>query len=258
MERPSRMSKEELAERIQKGDTKWIPLLWGQVERLIQWKANRFYRSHPDRCGRYGVTVEDLIQEGFFAFLKAVESYNPQSGYTFSTFLTYPLKTSFNAMIGLRTQKGRNDPLSNSVSLSAPTADDESIELSDAIPDKQAEEAFQSAEMSDYIRRLHHDIDTVLGRLNEDERQAIIATFFDNMSMTDAASCAGVDYNRIAALRASALRKMRNPAIGRELCKYQEDIIDRYGYRGGGFGNYRHTWTSSTERTALKLMEGFE
>lgn len=252
------MSKEELAELIQKGDTKWIPLLWEQVERLIQWKANRFYCSHQDRCGRYGVTVEDLIQEGFFAFLKAVESYNPQSGYTFSTFLTYPLKNSFNAMVGLRTQKEYKDPLSNAISLSAPTADDESIELSDAIPDEQAQEAFQSAETSDYIRRLRHDIDTVLSRLNEDERQTIRTVFFGNRKLTQAAALVGVDYSRIRAIHAHALRKMRNPAIGRELRKYQEDIIDRYGYRGGSFGNYRHTWISSTERTVLKLMEGFE
>lgn len=248
------MSNEELAERIQKGDKKAIPLLWDQVKQLCHWLAYRFGSSNYKRCNQYGITIEDLEQESFFAFLQALKAYSPKSGYTFTTFLKYPMKTSFNNMLGFRTQKGYKDPLSNSVSLSAPTADDESIELSDAIPDEQAEEAFQSAEMSDYIRRLHHDIDTVLGRLNGEERQAIIATFFDNMSMTDAASCAGVDYNRIAALRGSALRKMRNPAIGRELCKYQNDIIDRYGYRGG-YNNFRYTFTSSTERAAMKLIE---
>lgn len=248
------MSNEELAERIQKGETKCIPLLWDQVQRLIYWKAHRFYRAHYERCTQYGVTIEDFTQEGYFAFLQAVKAYNPQSGYTFSTFLSYPLKNAFHDMIGLRTNKKWHDPLSHSVSLSAPTADDDSIELSDAIPDEQAEEALEAVETSDYIGRLRQDIDTVLGRLNEDERRAITSIFFCNMTAKEAAAPLGVDSYKIRSLEASALRKIRNPAIGKELRKYREDIISRYGYRGG-WSNYRHTWTSSTERAALKIME---
>ena len=44
-----------------------------------------------------------MKQEGYFAFLDAVQAYSPASGYRFTTYLHYPLQNRINALLGVRT-----------------------------------------------------------------------------------------------------------------------------------------------------------
>ena len=74
------LTNEVLAIHIQNGETDLIPQLWAQVRALICRYALRFHDRQQERCEASGATVDDLIQEAYFAFLQAVQAYDPAAG----------------------------------------------------------------------------------------------------------------------------------------------------------------------------------
>lgn len=125
------MSNEELAQQSNR------EALWEQVKRLLYQLARRFYRRYgADCCARRGVTLEDLYQESYLAFLEAVKAYKPAGPYRFTTYLSKASESRFRACMGLR----RRNPLDISDSMNAPTLDDgeRTVEAGDLIPDPKA------------------------------------------------------------------------------------------------------------------------
>ena len=133
------MTNEELAQRIKAGEKDLLGQLWEQTERLLRYLIERELRvsDKEERAEAAGVTREDLYQEGYFALLQAVEAYDPETGFTFSAFLKYPIKSAVNKAIGIRTAAGRNDPAAGAVSLDAPVSgeDGEDDALVEALKD---------------------------------------------------------------------------------------------------------------------------
>lgn len=99
------MSNEELAQAIKIGERDKLLPLWEQVRRFAYQQARRWAAA-----GRGGVTVEDLVQEGFLAMLDALERWRPEAG-TFLSMYSMRLKAAFTLAIGQRTQRDRLDPL---------------------------------------------------------------------------------------------------------------------------------------------------
>lgn len=64
------MTNEELVERIKNGEPEKIPELWDQVYKLIHLRAEKWLNGRESVNGH---SVDDLIQTGFFAFLKAID-----------------------------------------------------------------------------------------------------------------------------------------------------------------------------------------
>lgn len=77
------MTNEELVERIRAGDADIIEL-WEQMRRYIR-KVARRYEEHAE--------LDDLMQESFFALIKAVALYDPDGGATFKTYLHFWLRS---------------------------------------------------------------------------------------------------------------------------------------------------------------------
>ena len=129
------MTSEELVAEIQAGSVDLTGQLWEQVEGLVKWKAKRIM-TVLEGCPGRGVEFEDLYQSGYLAMVAAVDTYDPASGASFSTWLMYHLKTVFAEATGYRTQKGRQEPLNNYTSLDTPLSDDaDSDDLMDVIAD---------------------------------------------------------------------------------------------------------------------------
>lgn len=53
----------------------------------------------------------------------------------------------------------------------------------------------------------------------------------------------------------AALRELRKPSRAKKLRPYMEEYIMAYAFSGCGVENFNRTWTSSTERTALRVMD---
>jgi len=80
----------QVSELLKKGDTAKTVLL----------KANMRLVFHIAKYYRYrGVAYPDLVQEGIFGLIKAVEKYNPDRGFRFSTYASWWIKQSISRSI---------------------------------------------------------------------------------------------------------------------------------------------------------------
>ena len=134
------MTNEEMAVCIQNGDESKIPELWEQVRGLYMKKAFTYYGSHRELCARCGVELEDIQQQSFFAFLRSVEEFQPDSGLLFNSFINYPFQTEMQNLTGTRTALTRLDPLNSCASLDKEmeTDDGSGDTLGDFVPDPNA------------------------------------------------------------------------------------------------------------------------
>jgi RNA polymerase sigma factor (sigma-70 family) len=243
------MSNEELARRIRAGEADLICQLWEQVRRLVFLLLSRFTAGREPAIARAGLTREDLEQESFLAFCDAINTYDSGRGYKFSVWLNYPLKKRINSALGLRTS--RQDAMTGAASLDAETAD--GLTLLDALPDPASGQAFDNVLESVYREKLRADLDTCLDRLPPASRSVVKCRYFHRMTLRQAAAVTGVSYSWAREMERKALRKL---AGARELQEYRADVISRLAYRGG-LRAFRHSWYSSTERAAEKLVDTF-
>lgn len=87
----------------------------------------------------------------------------------------------------------------------------------------------------------------------EYENKVIQLRYRNNMTMKAAGELIGVTGQTIRDVESKALRKLRYPSVKRLLQdKYEVVISEAYH---SGVGRFKTTWTSSTERAALKLNE---
>lgn len=109
--------------------------MWQQAERLVNSKfRGLYYHYGPSQCAAHGVTLDDLYQEGWFAFLAAVRAYKP-GGWKFNTYLHYACKNRFRAAMGT----DRPCPLNMADSLDQPiTGENKSGKIGGLLPDEQA------------------------------------------------------------------------------------------------------------------------
>lgn len=250
------MTNEELVMVIKGGNDELAPSLWERVERFAYAKATEYYYSHTELCARAGVTLEDLKQETYFAFMAAVNYYDPDKGFLFLTFMTYPLQTAFNSACGLRTQKGKQEPLNNAKSMSTPVGEEDSI-LEDMLEDKTAGEGFQCIEDLDYTKRLRSDLEECIDTLNPEQAYTIRERYFDGRNFRQIAEKHGITEGLCRGREAEALRHLRRGKNYAKLAKYQNDIISRFAYKSS-FSLWRDSGCSSTEYTVLKREKAAE
>ncbi len=76
----------ELAKRVQNGDAEAKKqMIAGNLRLVIHWA-----RRYQDR----GVDMADLLQEGTFGLMRAVEKFEPERGFKFSTYATWWIRQS--------------------------------------------------------------------------------------------------------------------------------------------------------------------
>ncbi|MBQ7759307.1 sigma-70 family RNA polymerase sigma factor [Anaerotignum sp.] len=250
------MTNEELVMVIKGGNQELTPSLWERVERFAHAKAADYYYLHSELCARAGVTLDDLKQESYFAFMAAVNYYDPDKGFLFLSFMTYPLQNVFNALCGVRTQQGRKEPLNNAKSLSTPVGEEEST-LEDLLEDETAADDLQRIEDMDYTKRLRSDLEGCIDTLNADQAYTIRGRYFGGMTIRQIAERHGITEGLCRGREAEALRHLRRGKNREKLKVYQDDIISRCGYRGS-FSMWRNSGCSAVEYTVLKREKAAE
>lgn len=248
------MTNEELAVKIKSGDISYIPRLWDNLQRLLCKLVNGYYTLHSDACVSAGLELDDLVQESYFATLDAVGAWTPESGNKLASYLNYPLQNRLNALAGLRTQRGRRDPMKYCRRFEEPLGGEEDITLGDTIADNAAEQTLHDVIEREYNRALHDDLESALATLETDKAEAVTDEHYRGLTIKQAAEKHSVPPETIRQRRASGLSRLRTGEARRILRGYQDDIISHNAYRGGVSG-FVQTWTSSTEWTAFKLMQ---
>lgn len=238
------MSNEELVVVIQTGASEYMSELWEQVHGLILWKARHIMMALDLRGNLCGTELEDLIQSGYLALVKAVETYKPDDG-AFSTWLIYHLKNTFAEVTGYRTQRGQNDPINNSISLDKPIDDEQDgAAFGDFVSDPQAADAIMSVEERLWQEQLHEALETALAELSQESADILRLRHYQGLTLAAAGEVCGTTAEQIRKTEEKAIRQLRKPKIARNLMPFYDFDF----YCGTGLGAFRKTGASIQER----------
>lgn len=237
------MTVEEIAAEIQDGREDLIVELWERVRNFVTWQAKRFYKATG---GVGGVEVDDLVQSGYFAALKAVKYFDRNDGIMFNTVLGNCLKTAFADASGMR--RNRKDPLQHAVSLEAPAGReyDDGETLGDLIPDSSADFSAIIAE-KDYSEKLQAAVGAAVDDLPVEQRETIRRRYYGNQTYDEIGRAAGVTPSKARTLEHDALVNLRKPSAG--LWRFVEDRTPYYLHVG--VKSFNSTRTSAVEKIVI-------
>lgn len=285
------MSNEELAVYLKENpeDKARQEVLYFQVVNYVKKYINRFFPA---------ADKEDLLQESYFALMKAVKMYNPDKG-SFLNYFTWYLRNYLSryiyasnggmcAMLNELTDKyektvrdienlgqiptyetiaermgvdvkrvkelekyaERRNYSSTDVSI----GEDKSISFIEQIQDYNTDvegEALDNVEREE----LKRDIWECVERLPQNHAEVIIRHFKNQEQYKDIAEDLEISYQQVTQRKIEAFRKMREDARTiRQLRPYLDNVRGE-AFKGNGVGTFNRTWTSSTERIALKRLE---
>lgn len=217
------MSNEDLVTAIQRGESDKLPQLWGQVERLVAWKANRVLAALGENpC----VEFEDLYNSGYIALVNAVQLFDPERSDSFANIFMLCLKTAFAEATGHRGKKQQNDPIHGAYSLEAIVPGSENTTFGELISDGKDYEA----EILERIweKDLHEALDKALNTLPDVEAQALKLQYYDEFDVAQSATFLNIDPDKVVALRRKALNHIRRPEITQNLEQFVDSISNFY------------------------------
>ena len=238
------MSNEELVAEIQAGSMELMGQLWDQVAGLIKWKAKRIM-TVLEGCPGRGVEFEDLYQSGYLAMVAAVNTYDPAAGGAFSTWLMYHLKNTFAEATGYRTQKGRQEPLNNYLSLDTPLTDDaDSDALMDVVADPAGLQWRECLEESMWRKQLQEAVGAAMSTVPEQYREILRLRYWEDMTLEDVGDLRGISKERVRQMENKGIRILRQPKTASQLYTF----CDFNFYGGTGLGAFRYGGLSVQER----------
>lgn len=116
----------------------------------------------------------------------------------------------------------------------------------------------------DTVERMHAQElkETLWGMVDglEGKQPAIIrARYQEGKTLREIAEAQGIQVEAVRQQQDKALRTLRRPKnLNRLRILWEDDKIYQMALKGNGAKRFRETWTSSTERAALSLLEGKE
>lgn len=255
------MTNEELATKIKAGQRELIPQLWGQIEGLCTLHANRVSRALPSTAV---CDFDDLRQSGYFAMLKAISYWEPDSGNSFISYFANCLKTAMAEASGFRTAKRKKDPTRFAKSLDAPISDDDETTLGEITADSR--DPIKDLENEMYNEAARQAIGSLLDLLTEHEREVVERHFFAGERYTEIAKGMKITKQRVNQLKDAAFRKMRRKVFVVPEAKFFREYVEGHTDFSLHFGvsTFLRTHTSEVEalvferdrleREALMLM----
>lgn len=245
------MTNEQIAISIYTGSgnsEQLLSQLWGNIKRLAYKHCNRYYYAYSDAYSRRGVTIEDLMQECYFAMLDAVKYYGKRGGkYRFTTFFGYTARTRIT-----RCGACKRDALVKSDSIDKPLPGTDNFTVADTVADEYAADEFAHAEDSAALGSIFDEVKKALSE-RPDWCTVLLDIYGKGRTMGQIARERGCSAENIRSKKRDALRMLRRSSNAYIQELRAEALAE--AYRGSGFNTWAKTFTSSTERTALKLCE---
>lgn len=247
-----KMTNEELVELIKKGDEGLLPQLWEQVRRFVALKARQFFNQITVDGHSYGLELDDLINHGYFGLLRAIKGFEPEMGYTFLTYLTKTLQTSFLEAAGMRSSK--RDWLNYAGSLDVPAGGKDGNsplvdlleDLGDLVPGSSDISVLVLEDV--WNQELRAALDEAMTVLEPQQRELLNMVYYFEVPMTEVAEVWGLTRQRIYQLHDVALHEIRRSKHGYKLkgfLPYHNYEID--AYYGTGFSAWKERGQSSSE-----------
>ncbi len=201
------------------------------------------------------MSIDDLMQAGFFAMLKAAAAYDPNRGAAFSTVLVLWLKNAFAEEAGMRGKK--NDALKYCESLDAPAMEwsESDATEGDFISDDAAALAFVNIEYQDFLKYAQCTIAAALDTLSPKQRALLTERYINGKTFEESAAIAGFSGKQAAHEAAErALNKLRCGRYSKYLRQclnfFEEYRCYEDAAKGGNSGFYRYG-ISATEAAAI-------
>ncbi len=230
------MSNEELALKIQAGETEYMLDLWEAVRPLLA----KLVQPYLERAARMQYDMDDLLQESYFALEGAVQAYDRDKGFAFTTYLNYQVAKVMRQP--LKRWNGKNRCIF-AASLDAPIGDDgDDATLQDIIPDQDyileatAIEHVQSSELMQVMEQ----------RLTQQEYNVLYCRYWQGLTLDAVGRFFNHQREWARSIEARAIRKLR---------RYRHEFSDDYCYRHKGLAAYKSSLSSIVEDIVIKREE---
>ena len=144
-------------------------------------------------------------------------------------------------------------------SLDVPIGEDEDCSLYELIPGSIDEEEQVESMVLEKVQKeeLCAVVWALVDSLTDTQAKTIRARYQDNMTFREIAEDQGVSVEMARQRERQGLRELRKPSKSKLLRPFLPDDNRIYsmGLQGNGVGSFNRTWTSSTERAALRDWE---
>ena len=248
------------------GDSLALEQLWAVNEDFIQRKTLHWYNRYKDTADRLGLTIEDLVQEGYFALIYAAKHYNAERG-DFTAYLNYAmLRQIKKAACGehtrlVTTKDGRQlqisaNLLNDCISLDAnlDSDDENSSTRGEITEDPAASQAFQKSEDEIYTKELHTALEEAMTQnLTEREAHILRSRYYDCQSLQAVGNELGVQRETIRQIEHRCIRKLQKLP---KLQRWHDDIVSTRAWQGTGFGAWNHR--GSVEERTVEYLDDWE
>lgn len=187
-----------------------LPILWEKVRRLLFKIAGDYYAQHVETCTRCGVEAGDLRGICYDVFLSAVDAYKPDGDASFTSYFNYTFKNQAAELLGIRTERGRREPLNNCDSLDRPidAEDTDGATLGDFVGDPAA--AFVDNLLEGLNREQEAaEVRAAVERLPEQLRQVIQWHFLEGQTLSGIGERLGVSLEWVRQLKNKGLKRLR-------------------------------------------------
>jgi len=236
---------QELIRQAAEGDASAIGDLYEANRGLIHKTALRY----SGMCRRdKAVSIEDLIQEGFFAVSDAARTYKPDCG-AWSSWLLLYLQNTMRAALGIK-NGGALRPDCDAVSLDAPLSaeDSESGSRLDLVADPSLPDSDEAL----LRQEITHGVRAAIGRIDSDrQRRVLIGCELEQRSYGEVAAEIGITASVCRGDRTRGIKALRQDLeLLRLVQAWELDQRTRfYAYKGAR--GFQGDWTSTVEAAVL-------
>ncbi len=227
------MTNEELALRLQHGDTEALGPLWANNQRFV-FRIVRRYRPTP------AVDFDDFVQAAFFGLREAALAYDGR--WPFLKLLAWRIRKVCREALGLR---GRRQ-VDVCASLDAPLTEETGDTLGDLISDDSLPEHGEAIELEELRRAVREAVDALPAR----EARIIRGHWFDGKLLDDLAESERVSRERVRQLELNAFARLRKALAPYYTAPTPCEVtgLSSFWYRGA----------SATELQALANLQRLE
>ena len=144
----------------------------------------------------------------------------------------------------------------NMKSLNAEIGEEKDTELIECIPNSHNIE--QETIDNIYNQELKNTLQSIIKELPKEQQQIIKMHYVDNMTISDIEKALDMQKDAAERIKTNAIRELRKPHRKARLESFRNEYIKSCEIKSVGVGVFMRTWTSSTENTAIRLLEKAE